>query len=385
MNSTDDILTNALSQAGFGVNEPKAEETQTPVVEEQSQQAEPEVVNQTTDAPQEQTSNETPAEVEVVGDKEEVNEGGVYNIVGANDDNAASVEPTADVIAQLSETLGRDFGGVEDIVAAINHKETAELDPRVKAIADFVSETGRGPEDWFKYQSLTTEGMDDVTAVRNQLILENPELTNREIDLLMKAEYKLDADEYDEETVELNQIRLKRDARLAKENISKLRDSYTAKVEMTEAVAETTPVEDETVIDEQWVSGMTDRVNAMGTLAFQLPNGEKFNFGVTDEYKQQLINKNTDIENYFDPYVEEDGSWNFDKLNAHRTIQDNIGSIVKSVYQQGISDGQRKVVTDTARVDATAPQTGGANTGNDALADQLRAALGGAGGVKFNF
>ena len=58
---------------------------------------------------------------------------------------------------------------------------------------------------------------------------------------------------------------------------------------------------------------------------------------------------------------------------------------MKSVYQQGISDGQRKVVTDTARVDATAPQTGGANTGNDALADQLRAALGGAGGVKFNF
>ena len=40
----------------------------------------------------------------------------------------------------------------------MNHEqETNAIDERVEAIARFVEETGRAPEDWFRFQSLNPE------------------------------------------------------------------------------------------------------------------------------------------------------------------------------------------------------------------------------------
>jgi len=118
---------------------------------------------------------------------------------------------------------------------------------------------------------------------------------------------------------------------------------------------------------------MTEETNALEALSFELPGGE-FNFGITDEYKSQLIEKNSNLETFFDQYIGQDGQWDYDTFNTHRALVDNIDAIAKSIYQQGLSDGQRKIVDQAANVSARTPNIGTGNNTNN-LEQQILDAL----------
>jgi hypothetical protein len=117
---------------------------------------------------------------------------------------------------------------------------------------------------------------------------------------------------------------------------------------------------------------------------FGLPNGNQFTYGLNKDYKSKLIDKNAKLDQYFDDYISEQGNWDFDKLSSHRALIDNIDEIVASVYRQGISDGQRKVVTDAGNVSTnTNPQQNIQQSQASKLEEQLRNALGQGGGMTF--
>ena len=73
--------------------------------------------------------------------------------------------------------------------------------------------------------------------------------------------------------------------------------------------------------------------------------------------------------------VDRDGNWNHEMFNMHRTVVDNIDEIVKAVYQQGMSDGQRKVVETAANVKVNTPNVGNVQPGNN-VEEQLRQIIG---------
>jgi hypothetical protein len=253
-----------------------------------------------------------------------------------------------------------------------------EIDERVSAINDFVRKTGRSPEDWYKYQQLNPSEMDDLTAVRNQMVIEHGNLTADEVSLLMASKYKLDSDRFDEGEVNLAKLQLKMDAESARKSISELRDAYQLPID------ENGETEVQSPITEDWVRTMTAEVKDFDGLVFELPSGEKFTYGIKDDYRAQLISKNSRLEEYFDDYVNDSGDWNFEKLNAHRAVVDNIDAIVKSVYQQGLSDGQKKVVQTAANVSNDTAQRDPSQSQSDGIAEQLRNALGGRGSMTFN-
>ena len=284
------------------------------------------------------------------------------------------VDVDSEVLRYVSEKLGREVTDYDSIVQAFQ-STPAEIDERVAAINDFVLKTGRSPEDWYKYQQLNPSEMDDMTAVRNQMVIEHGNLTPEEVSLLMSNKYKLDEERHDENDIQMSKLQLKLDAEKARQSISDLRDDY--QLPIKEGAGEV-----QSPITEQWVNTMTNEVKEFDGLVFDLPNGE-FTFGVDDNYRKSLISKNTQIENYFDDYIHDSGDWNFEKLNAHRALVDNIDSIVNSVYRQGLSDGQRNVVEKAANVTNQSPQANPSQGGNN-VADQLRAALGGRGTTTFN-
>ena len=59
----------------------------------------------------------------------------------------------------------------------------------------------------------------------------------------------------------------------------------------------------------------------------------------------------------------------------HRAVVDNIDEIVKAVYSQGLSDGQRKVVQNVANVQSMVPQTAGPGGQQSTLAQQIEGIL----------
>ena len=271
------------------------------------------------------------------------------------------------VLKYLSETLGTELESIDQLRSSLTENK-ADIDDRVKVIADFVNSTGRSPEDWFKYQSIDTSEMDDLTAVKLSMTSEHPELNSSEIDMLVGNKYKLDEDIYTEEEIQLSKLQLKIDANKSKKSIEDLRSSYML------PSSERTQDSVQSPIDENWINAMKKETDSFEALTFDLPNGE-FNFGISDDYRNSLVDKNANLETFFDQYVDQSGNWDYDTFNAHRALVDNIDAIAKSIYQQGLSDGQRKIVTQAANVSTKSPQVGRGNDTNN-LEQQILDALG---------
>ena len=60
----------------------------------------------------------------------------------------------------------------------------------------------------------------------------------------------------------------------------------------------------------------------------------------------------------------------------HRTVTDNLPNILQSIYQQGLSDGQRNIVERAANIDPQSPQSNTQPSQQDSLTQQVLDALG---------
>jgi len=153
----------------------------------------------------------------------------------------------------------------------------SNIDPRIQVIADFVSKTGRNPEDWFRYQALEPSEMDDRTVMRVHLASEYPSLGNDEIDLLINSKYRTDDSVYSDDEVRLASLQLKIDAQKARESINTLRNEYMTPILEQQ---EQTTVDDYNPFDESWMSGSAQSLQGLEKISFDLPGGKEFHYGV---------------------------------------------------------------------------------------------------------
>ena len=277
------------------------------------------------------------------------------------------------VFEYLSEMTGEEITSLDDLY---EEEETNAVDERVEAIARFVEETGRAPEDWFRFQSLNPEGMDDMTAIRIQMSNEYPNLSLDELNLLVNSKYKVDSDLYSEEEVNLAKLQMKMDGDKARQSIEDIRQGYAAPEYESEAI--------ESVIDEQWIAAMAQEVDTLEGLEFDLGDNNLLEFNLDDNYRNQLKDKQARLDEYFDPYIREDGSWDYDLLSSHMAVIDNIDRIVKSAYTRGLGDGQRTLVDTASNVSTDTVPTGNQNQQDNPLANQVKQLLRQRGGLTFN-
>ena len=297
------------------------EQVESPVVETQEAvEEQPQFQQESTPAGEQHVMSEQPDQ-QVSGDEEYSDE-----------------ELQSAVFEYLSEMTGEDITSLDDLYEDEDYEDYV-VDERVDAIARFVEETGRAPEDWFRFQSLNPEGMDDMTAIRIQMSNEYPNLSYDELNLLVNSKYKVDADLYSEEEVNLAKLQMKMDGDKARQSIEDIRQGYAAPEYESEAM--------ESVIDDEWIADMVQEVDTLEGLEFDLGDNNLLEFGLDDNYRDQLMEKQARLDEFFDPYVREDGSWDYDLLSSHMAVIDNIDRIVKSAYTRGLGDGQRTLV-DTA-------------------------------------
>jgi hypothetical protein len=295
----------------------------------------------------------------------------VYRQQDTDDNQTSNDELTDEEINQfvnsyLQEQVGLDLG---TILARL--EQPATIDERLEPILKFVQETGRDPQDWFLYQSLNPSEMDDISVVKLQMQNDFPDLSRDEVEMLVSAKYKTDSEFLDEKEQKMAALQLKIDAGNARKQIDGLRSNYLKPVEKT---VEKEP-QVESFVDEQWVSTMMQEADALDGIDFELPGDKTFTFGLGEKYRETLKSKNANLESYFDQYVGRDGNWNHEMFNMHRTVVDNIDEIVKAVYQQGMSDGQRKVVETAANVKVNTPNVGNVQQGSN-IDEQLRQIIG---------
>ena len=284
------------------------------------------------------------------------------------DDEISEEEMESTMLQYLSERLGREVSSFDEIQGTQN--TSTEIDERVAAINEFVRTTGRDPQDWFAYQAMNPSEMDDLSAVKTQLKSQYGDLSNEDLNLLIENKYKLDADMYDDSEVRLSQIQLKMDADKARQDIEGLRSQYAAPARQEQQDVEG-------IVNEEWLGTMSAEVDALDGIEFQVSKDKAFTFGLEDSYKSQLKSKNEQIEDFFGSYVDNDGQWDFEKWNMHQAVLDNIETIVKTAYSQGLGEGQRGLVNKAANVQYSDPsQIGDTGSNVPNVEEQVRQALG---------
>jgi hypothetical protein len=295
----------------------------------------------------------------------------VYRQQDTDDNQTSNDELTDEEINQFVNTYLQEQVGLDLDSILARLEQPATIDERLEPILKFVQETGRDPQDWFLYQSINPSEMDDLSVVKLQMQNDFPDLSRDDIDMLVSAKYKTDGEFLDEKEQKMATLQLKIDAGNARKQIEGLRSNYLKPVERT---AEQEP-QVESFVDEQWVSTMMQEADALDGIDFELPGEKVFTFGIGDKYRESLKSKNANLESYFDQYVDRDGNWNHEQFNMHRTVVDNIDEIVRAVYQQGMSDGQRRVVETAANVKVNTPNVGNVQPGNN-IEEQLRQIIG---------
>ena len=271
------------------------------------------------------------------------------------------------ILGYLSERLDMDIDSFEQL-----GNQSYYEDERLESIARFVEDTGRSPEDWFKFQSLNPSEMDDTTAIRIQMANKYPNLSFDEINTFVNNTYKLDTNKYTEEEINMSRLQMKVDASQAKQEIENIRNEYAAPI-----------VEEgdddsgyEPFVNEEWAVDMANEVQALEGLEFDLGNGKSFTYGLTNQDRSNLVQKNVNIESFFEDYVGSDGSWDFDKLNSHMTVLSNIDNIVATAYKHGFGEGQKGIVQKAANVSVNTPQTGASMNESNPLTEQLKNIIG---------
>ena len=335
------------------------EETSTP---EEAPQSEPQV-----EPTQEQTS-------EPVQEEENKYQATTDDLIEeqASTDNDNTTQQYSDndiesaVFNYVSERLGREVKSFEDFSQPQN-----AMDERIQKIAEFVQNTGRAPEDWFKYQSLNPSEMDDLTAVRIKYSQDYPQLNFNEINTLIGAKYKMNPDEFSEDDIKVSALQLKIDGTDARKNIEEIRNTYAAPIQK-----ETSEQPKESYFTQDWAQNMQRETSSFEGLEFDLGNGKNFNFGVGENYRKTLVDSHQNVENYLDRYKDTNGNWDYDSFNSHQTLIDNIDNIVASAYRQGMGDGQRGLVDKAANVSTNTPSQNTAQNNTNSLAEQVKNIMG---------
>lgn len=246
------------------------------------------------------------------------------------------------VLQYLSEKLGRDLTSFDDLNTTTS-TETESNDfasDQLRVINEYVKNTGRTVQDYLNTQTVDLSNVSDDAVLKEYLRLDNPNLTEAELNDYMATTYKMDKEEYNERQMNAGKVQLMKDAKAARDYFNEVKEEYAMP---TESENSSISQEDR----EEWISTMSAEVDDLDGISFAMNDqGEEFVYQLDDDARNEIKGYNSDLESFFDQYVDQSGNWDFDKLNTDMYILNNIDKIVRGVANQYRSKGTESVINE---------------------------------------
>lgn len=282
-----------------------------------------------------------------------------------------------DALFVLNEKYGTDYDNLEDLLDDLEREEEQEFaNDQMAQLNRFVSETGRSPEDYIRTQTKDYNDMSEGDIIKEYLSIENPDLSKDEIDLFFDNTYKVDDKKYSEEESKLGKIHLKRDVSKAREELIDLQREYWTPVNEGES-QENLEAEEQAIEEtrEDFLDAMDEELDDMESLSFEINDkGDTFEYKLTDEDKQMVGESLSDLDNFFEPYMNEDGEWDLESLALDMMAMKLQGKIVRSVANQYKSQGAEQVIRDIKNPSFEPAKGSPANKGKSVI-DQIGSAI----------
>ena len=188
--------------------------------------------------------------------------------------------------------------------------------------------------------------MSDEEVVKEYIRLENPDLTQKEIQLFYNNTYKQGDEKYSEEETQLGNIHLKKDSATARKELLELQEEYWTPLENNGTMTQQDMEEMEDArID--FLNDMDDELDDIDSLSFQInENGETFEYQLTDEDRNVVSDTLENLDEFFDGYRDEDGNWDKESLALDMIAMKLQNNIIRAVANQYRSKGTEQVLRD---------------------------------------
>ena len=292
------------------------------------------------------TTKEEPSNVvDLTGEKSSLNTEENTNVDESQPSQQKEGEEISDdevVLQYLSEKLGRDLTSFDDLNTTTSEQTESNdfASDQLRVINEYVKNTGRTVQDYLNTQTVDLSNVSDDAVLKEYLRLDNPNLTEAELNDYMATTYKTDKEEYSERQMNAGKVQLMKDAKSARDYFNKVKEEYAMPTE-SEDVSMSQEDRD------QWINTMSGEVDDLDGISFAMNDqGEEFVYKLDDNARSEIKGYNSNLENFFDKYIDEGGDWNFDKLNTDMYILNNIDKIVRGVANQYRSKGTESVINE---------------------------------------
>ena len=331
-NSSDMTLgDNVIDLTGQEEGEPKQE---TPVEMTQEEESPKEIIESSLKSDSRKEESESKAEEQSSSE--------------AQDSSNDSYDKT---LSMLNETYGTEYEDLNELLDDLEGKSDGQnfASEQMAELNRFVSETGRSPQDYFKTQTQNYDEMSESDVIKEYLSLENPELSQKEIDLFFDSTYKLNEDKYSPEETELGKIHLKRDVSKARSELKELQEEYWSPEKSGDTYSDEELQQMEAEVDkarETFYNDMDEELDSIESLTFQINENESFDYKLTDEDKQVVGEALSNLDDFFEPYMDEQGNLDKESLALDMMAMKLQDKIVRSVASQYRSKGSEQVLKD---------------------------------------
>lgn len=271
------------------------------------------------------------------------------------------------VLSYLSEKLGTSIESIDGLANALQ-KDGSDVfaDEQIKAINDFVKQTGRSASDWYATQAQDYSSMSEEDIVKLRIKSEAPDLTSQEVQSIFEKEYA-QGEDYDESDVMYGKAKLKRDAGKFRQEFNEIKQRYaTERVEASpaqETSQQTSITEQITGSSEKFFEQLNSEMNDVEAITFG-EGDDAFEFAITDEYKQQFAQQiSSSPDNPFNRYYDDKGNFDVGQYFMHQALLDNMEQLVNAARSTAKSEATENLVKNAknSNLDTMPQNQGGEN------------------------
>ena len=245
----------------------------------------------------------------------------------------------------LAEKTNGKYKTYEEIESLLSSKETSSsfANEQMAELNDYVAKGG-DVQEYLKTQTADYDEMDELSLVKSHLKFNNQDLKSDEVDLLFNSQYKLDEDVYTADEIKLSKIKLRSDAKKAQKELQSFQKESSVPKQHREQVNRQKQTEEN---ERLWAEKIDKSLSDFKNVDFDINDkGEKFSYELSKDAIENVRTSNKNLSDFWNRYVNEDGSENITKLNKDMATLNNLDSIVRSAFAQGLSKGKGDIIDD---------------------------------------
>ena len=288
-----------------------------------------------------------------------------------NEDSSLNVDTL------LQEKTGGKFKSWEEIEKLASEPKTEFANELVSKLNDFAKkfeDPNMALDLFLKTQTTDFNQLSAEDAVKMKIRMDNPELTEKEIDYEFKSSYKLDESEYDEETVELARLKLDREAKKAKSELTQLQQEIAMNGDKdTAKIAEQQKIYEEN--KNKWNEDAEKAIKSLDKLSFKISDNENFDWQFDDKDKGEALNITKELyessANFFKMFQDDKGNYDQAKIASAYLKLKKFDDIVSAAVERAINTAKDGMLKDMKNTDFKPANQGAAPNTTQSIEEQI--------------